>query len=250
VLPGSDGSPRHDSRGEVIVTRLDGERLQRFATTSGGAVLAIGNEPAVTPLLRHWGAATRPDPARLAGLLTVAALVLLLIRQLPDWPRRRLALVSLLLLGACQASAQPPGEVAFAEGIRQHQAQAFDAAANTFAEAARLLDGEARASALYNQGTILLRQGRPEEALPLLESALLLLPGDSDVRNNFILALRAVGSGRGGGFGEGERNAPGTGSGELSREQALQLLEGVRAAAYAPVSDKVQLRETSVVRDW
>ncbi|HBT83608.1 MAG TPA: hypothetical protein DEB35_09485 [Desulfuromonas sp.] len=95
-----------------------------------------------------------------------------------------------------------------------------------------------------------MHQNRGEEALPLLEQALLLLPGDDDVRGNFILALRAVGAERGGGFGEGQRSSPGAGSGELSREEALQLLEGVKAAPAAPVGDTVQLRETAVARDW
>lgn len=249
-LPMHDDTPRRDARGEVIVTRLDGERLRRIASSSGGELLLPGAEPAVTPLLRRWDAPSRPDSSRWAGVGAAVALGLLLLRQLPSWPRRHLALVAFLLLAACQGDDRPAGELAFDQGVRLHQATELDNAATAFAEAACHLDGDARGVALFNQGTLLLELDRAVDALPVLEAALLLLPGDREVRTNFILALRAAGTERGGGFGAGERTTPGAGNGELSREQALQLLEGVKTAPGAPLSDKVQLRETPIARDW
>jgi Ca-activated chloride channel family protein len=241
-------------RGPEAFSSPDPERLRRLATASSGSWLNAGEEPAVTPLLQRWAATPDSGDAGASTLLAAAALALLVLRQLPQ-RRRGLAAAALactLLAGsACGPQAAAPGEELFARASALYRNGATEEAHATFAAAARLLDGAARGAALCNQGTLLLSKGNAQQALPLLEEALLLRPGDEAVRTNFVLALRAVGSDAISGLGEGEGDAGEEGSGRgMNRAQALQLLESVRLEPGGATAETGRVRERRIERDW
>jgi Ca-activated chloride channel family protein len=253
-VPDALGQPRRDEPGRPLLTRLDLPALKRLAAATGGEVLiptAAG--PAVAPLLARWApSAARSRPA--TGWLTGGAVLLLLLRQLPTPRRERckgvlLALLPLLLFAACGGDGRE-GRSLFATAQKRTLEGRPDEAAHLFNEAAQKLGGEERAVALFNQGTVLLTAGKAVEALPALEEALLLLPGDAAVRANLVLALRAGGERRPPGAGEKKRQGGESATEGLSHEQALKMLESVRPDPDAPAAEQAVAHERTVARDW
>lgn len=250
------GQPLRDEAGHVLLTRSDPERLRRIAETSGGTVLAAEGSPAVTPLIERW--APKEDRPRHPGPTSpaVLAVLLLLLRHLPFRRRRwrlgaALALTLLLLpLAACEKGELHEGRELFSRAVRQQSRGHAKEAANLFARAAALLEGEDRAAALFNRGTLLFAGGNPSMALPSLEEALLLCPGDMACRLNLALALRALGDDRLAGVGDGDLPGNDDDGPAMSRSQALQLLESIRPEPDAPVAARTPLREKAPARDW
>lgn len=250
------GRPRRDAEGKILLTRSDTERLHRMAETTGGEMLGTGS-PAVGPLLERLAPSDHPREYPGRSPLLLPAILILLLRHLPFSLRRlrlgaSLALLLLFLpLTACEDGQSRQGRELFARAGRLELAGETDGAMDCYARAADLLEGEERAAALYNRGTLLLVGGSPREALSLLEEAMILSPGDDAIRLNMALTLRALGEPPFPGVGDGgERNADGEGSG-MSREEALQLLENIRPAPDAPAAvARAQVRDKTPERDW
>lgn len=251
------GNLRTDADGRTVMSRPDLAGLRRLAAGSQGEVLAGDSAaPAVAPLLARWGGSnTAPDGATTTASLALAIL-LLLARHLPGdvasrKPYGRLLLLgALLVFAACRTEQADSGSGLFREAERLSRNGQGEEAARHFGEAARQLEGEERAAALFNRGTLLLKSGNPHKALAPLEQALLLLPGDEAIRRNLALALRAIGGERTPGIGEGEQESAGGDRQDMSRQQALLLLESVRPAEDVPAASHARVRETPVTRDW
>ena len=252
-LPDDEGRPRRGPDGVILQTRCDRAALGRLAGTAGGELIeAPAGAFAAPDLIRRLHPA--PGMAGGAAWFWIALVALaLLLRQLPWRPRWEGALVATLLvagsLGACRNDRTPSPRQAFAEALALARSGEPLAAAEDFA-ALHFSDPGERAAALYNQGTLLLLANRPKEALTPLQQGLLLAPGDGDLRRNLALALRRLGADRPPGLGEGEENAPGGGGNDLSRDEALQLLEAVRPEVGAPPSSARAAREVAPRRDW
>jgi len=254
------GKARFDSQGEPLLTRLEPEVLERICAATGGAVLLPSGEySSVAPLLERFAPATAKRTAK--GTTATLAFVLLLLLagelagRFSHWRSRgaiavaaALALFGLTL--ACHPREDPSPRLLFVEARKASDADSPLEAARLFAAAARDLEGNERGAALYNCGTVLLRAGDGKKALAALEEAILLLPGDRQVRTNLALTLRALGDDLPYGGAPGEKGGE-TEGGTLSRSQALQLLETLtpRPGSDA-VSTRVPLFEVGPGRDW
>ncbi|AMV72839.1 hypothetical protein JCM30471_34760 [Desulfuromonas carbonis] len=248
--------PGHSLRGKPATSRLDRPGLVEFARDCAASIVELpGTGLAAEGLaarLRPLGSS--PGSAPPVPWL-VLALALLLARQLPGlpgWrPQAAAGLLALLVFAACSpAQEEPPGRDDFSRGVSAAAARDYPGAAAAFAAAAASLEGEERGIALYNSGSALLQGGQAPAALPLLEEALLLLPGDAEVRRNFALALREAGDQAGAGVGEEMPSRPDHGADGFSAEQALQLLEAVRPAPGAPPTATGRVFERRPEKDW
>ncbi len=125
---------------------------------------------------------------RLRGVLLVLPICLLAVSS---------------LLQAAQAPTQPTGQqkpddllqradAAFRAGYAARQAGNLESARAQFAEAARLAPQIAEGHEAL--GEVLIELGKPAEAVPELESALNLKPGDQGVETNLALAYAGNGS--------------------------------------------------------
>lgn len=254
------GKPRLDSRGEPLLTRLEPEVLESICAATGGAVLLpAGEHSSVAPLLERFASPTAKRTAKGTTATLSFVLLLLLAGELAGrfghWRSRgavavavALALCGLTL--ACHPREDPSPRLLFAEARKASEADFPLEAARLYAAAARDLEGTERGAALYNYGTVLLGAGDAKKALAALEEAILLLPGDRQVRTNLALTLRALGDDLPYGSAPGERGEE-TEGGELSRSQALQLLETLtpRPGSDA-VSTRASLFEVGPGRDW
>lgn len=253
TIPDADGDPRRDRHGDTIITRPDLERLARLARDSGGTVLtAARGQTAVAPLIARWRNLAAPQSPPTTPLLW-GALTLLLLRQLPHRRTAALVLPALLVtlvLAACGDRRHGEGELLFNEALLLYHNRDSDEAAGRFLQAAGRLEGPSRGIALYNYATLRLAAADAEHAVPALEQALLLIPGDDAVRTNLVLALRALGDRAPAGLGEGERPSEGPGDSPIDREQALQLVETVRPQPFAPSVSSETVREKPVEKDW
>jgi tetratricopeptide (TPR) repeat protein len=194
-----------------------------------------------------------------SGSAATSALVLLLLLaresagRFGSWRSRGTVAVAVALAAltlACHPREDPSHRLLFAEARKASEADFPLEAARLYAAAARDLEGTERGAALYNYGTALLGVGDAKKALAALEEAILLLPGDRQVRTNLALTLRALGDDLPYGGAPGEKGEE-TEGGELSRSQALQLLETLtpRPGSDA-VSTSAPLFEVGPGRDW
>jgi Ca-activated chloride channel family protein len=252
------GKPRLDSRGEPLLTRLEPEVLERICAATGGALLPVAGEGfSVAPLIEGYSASGADRTASGSAATSALVLLLLLAREsagrFGSWRSRGTVAVALALAAltlACHPREDPSHRLLFAEARKASEADFPLEAARLFAAAARDLEGTERGAALYNYGTVLLRAGDAKKALAALEEAILLLPGDRQVRTNLALTLRALGDDLPYGGAPGEKGEE-TEGGELSRSQALQLLETLtpRPGSDA-VSTSAPLFEVGPGRDW
>lgn len=251
----ADTTPRRDRHGRPAISRLDRERLDLLATTTGGGLLQPRpGSFALVPLVERWRPPDIPQAPQAWSLWL--ALLLLTLAQAP-WSRTRTAVIpflpplaglGILLLAACNDST--PDNRAFAAGLKYAAEGAPADAAAAFARAAAVADESELGAALYNQGTALLAAGEAEAAVVALERSLLLLPGDTAVRTNLALALRILGDHPPSGSGDGDRRNEGEGDGPISRDQALQLIEAVKPQAFAASVANDPIRERRVTEDW
>lgn len=254
-LPDRQGGLRRNAEGSPVLTRADPQRLQRIVDRTGAELLPpVEGRPAVAPLLERWRLSPVPGERRPTSWLLPLAALLLMMRHLGRRPRTTAAAAALLALllaaASCTGGQQADGRELFRQALQRHRAGDGTGAAELFARAARRLDAEERALALYDRATLLLAAGQPRNALSLLEEALLLAPGDRDIRTNLALALREIEGAPSAGAGRGTPEAEdGTGEG-LSREQALQLLGSVRPAPGAPPATEGRVWEAVEERDW
>lgn len=254
------GKPRLDPQGEPLLTRLEPKVLERICAVTGGALLPVaGKDFSVAPLIDGYSPSGADRTASGSAATSALVLLLLLLREPAGrfGPRRSrgtvVVVVALTLCGltlACHPREDPSPRLRFAEARRASEADSPLEAARLFAAAARDLEGSERGAALYNCGTVLLGAGDAKKALAALEEAILLLPGDRQVRTNLALTLRALGNDLPYGGAPGEKGEE-TEGGELSRSQALQLLETLTPR---PGSDAVSTRapffEVGPGRDW
>lgn len=248
ILVDGNGAPRLGPEGTPLQSLPEPERLQRLATASGGLFLADEDGlPTLAPLLERLAPLALPAaPVRERWLLL--PLFLLLLRHIPLRRRSAAPLFAMALLAAC-AGEPDPGSATF------HRAESLIksdpvAAIDTFAAAASLLQGETRGVALYNQGSLLLQREQAASARPLLEEAILLLPGDPDVRRNLLIALSSAPP-EGGSTKSEQREDELEGGGEsLSRDEALQLLDALRPDLDAPASDRQESFTPVVLKEW
>lgn len=245
--------PGHSDLGQPARSRLDRTTLHSMATFCDGTILPVAADVLAARL--------QPNPPPSAALLLpwrllVPALLLLLLRQAWGsrwrWPAAMaVGLTVTLGLVSCQRDLYNGAEAVFRQASEKARAGDFTAAAAAFNRAAALLEGNRRSAALYDHGTALLLAGQPQAALAPLQQALLLQPGEADIRRNLALALRR------------SRNLPGQGAGEEapggqesdddqapSRLQALELLQSVRPLAGAPPTATGRVRELRPGRDW
>ena len=252
------GKPRLDSRGEPLLTRLEPEVLERICAATGGALLPVAGEGfSVAPLIEDYSPSGADRTGSGSAATSALILLLLLAREsagrFGSWRSRGTVAVALALTAltlACHPREDPSPRLLFAEARRASEAGFPLEAARLFAAAARDLEGTERGAALYNYGTALLGVGDAKKALAALEEAILLLPGDRQVRTNLALTLRALGDDLPYSGAPGEKGEE-TEGGELSRSQALQLLETLtpRPGSDA-VSTSAPLFEVGPGRDW
>jgi Ca-activated chloride channel family protein len=249
------GKPRLDPQGEPLLTRLDPEVLRRIAEATGGAVLlASGEHSSVAPLIERFAPTTIKRTVKGTTATLVLVLLLLLLRELSGrigpWKGRGAVALSLCaLILACHPRENPSPRLLFAEAREASEAELPLEAARLFAAAAQDLEGNERGAALYNYGTVLLGAGDAKKALAALEEAILLLPGDRQVRTNLALTLRALGDDLPYGSAPGDGGEE-TEGGTLSRSQALQLLEAVIPRPGGDAASAVPLFEVRPGRDW
>ncbi|ALC17106.1 von Willebrand factor type A domain-containing protein [Desulfuromonas soudanensis] len=253
------GHARLDPQGEPLLTRLEAEVLETICGATDGALLPVpGEDFSVAPLIERFSLANRKPTAEGSTAILSLVLLLLLAGEVPGrfrhGPKRGTvtAVVALTLCGltlACHPRDNPSPRRLYAEALETAAADRPLEAARLFAAAARILEGTERGAALYNAGTLLLGAGDAKKALSPLEEAILLLPGDRQVRTNLALTLRALGEDLPYGSAPGEKGEEREG-GTLSRSQALQLLETVIARPGGDAASTVPLFEIRPGRDW
>lgn len=253
------GKPRLDSQGEPLLTRLEPQVLERICAATGGALLpAAGEGFSVAPLIEGYSPSVTNRTGSGSAATSALVLLLLLLREsaggFGHWRSRGTVAVALALTAltlACHPREDPSPRLLFAEARKALEADFPLEAARLYAAAARDLEGAERGAALYNRGTVLLGAAETRGALAALEEAILLLPGDRQVRTNLALTLRALGDDLPYGGAPGEKRGEETEGGTLSRSQALQLLETVtpRPGSDA-VSTSAPLFEVGPGRDW
>ena len=188
-------------------------------------------------------------------VLLIIALLLMVLRWIP-LPRLtgRLLGVALLLMTplfpGCETNTQPAQspKAQFEYGLQAAQTEKTATALEAFNSAAARLDGKQRAAALYNQGTLLLTCRRPDEAITLFEQALILVPGDKEIRDNLMFALAKSEKITTDGQGMPESQASEKGQ-EMSRQQAQRLLDSVQLDPTAPPSEATSSPPT-VLKEW
>jgi tetratricopeptide (TPR) repeat protein len=124
----------------------------------------------------------------------------------------------------------------------------IDMALTAFAGAADNLDGQQLGAALYNQGTLLLETGQADAAIPLLERAMVLMPGDRMSRENLLLALSQSSPFAMDGDGSSKPTETDEGD-EMSAEQAEQLVNSVRLDPSAPPIEAT-IHPPTVLKEW
>jgi len=251
-LPDDTGGFRLDSEGIPVLTRMMLAPLRRIASSTGGTLLSpSGTAPAVAPLIERWGSAEAEKEVDASLLFCWFAFFLLTARALiaNTFSRPlRLLLFVLSFVAACGFGERNDGMKRFREALYSDEKGDDSNAERLFGEAALLLEGEGRGKALYNRGTVILAQGDHRRALPLLEEAVILLPGDEEVRTNLVLALRAFGGDLPPGVGEGGGETEEEGG--MGSEEALRLLESVRPDPAALEVNTTIIREKTPARDW
>jgi len=255
VVPDAEGRPRQNANGRPVISRLELPGLQRLTAISNGAILGGDSAPGVTALLTRWGAQKSSSRGVPTATVLGLTILLLLARWLPvgdifDKRRAGLFLCLLLIIPACRPGQDSRGHDLFREAERLSRNGRAAEAARLFDQASHQLEGENRAAALFNCGTLLLADGQSQLALAPLEQALLLLPGDEAIRRNLALVLRASAAKRLPGSGEAESESDKNQQQGLSRQQALQLIESIRPDSAAPTASRAQVREAPVTRDW
>lgn len=249
------GNARRDRNDALLISKADHSRLRQIAGITRGLFLeSAGDAPATVALIERWRPAAPLTPPTLWWLWS--ALGLLALRQFP-WSRKETgwsawvpAFTMLTLIVSACGTIIERGESAFDEGMRQGKNGEYSEAAAAFARAVMTLPANERGLVLFNQGTALLQAGDVEEAVPILEQALLLLPGDTAVRNNLALALRLGGDQPPSSGNDGETNNESAADATMNREQAVQLVEAIKPQAYAEAASQVEVRERTVERDW
>lgn len=253
VLTGTtDGGPVGNM--QTAVSKADPERLVAIARQTGGRLLN-GNllTPAIfeLPLVQRLSEITDPPPTHLA--ISVALFLLLLCWAPAIMSTGRLCSVSLLLLAlmlpGCEnnaASIQPRRQ--FIYGLQAAQNKDTANALAAFAAAANELDGKQRGTALYNQGTLLLEAGQTDDAIALLEHALILLPGDEITRDNLLLALAQQPAIATDGKSRPKHMESRKGE-ELSPRQAQRLIDSVRLDPAAPLTEAT-IHPPTVLKEW
>ncbi len=234
------------------ISQADPKRLAAIANQTGGRVLQ-GNiaSPALFDLpLKETTFASKGSE----NLILIIALFLLLFRWVPTALSREglftLFLLLTLPLPGCDREPRQnrQGRTAFEEGVLAVQNKNTEVALTAFAGAADRLDGQQRGTALYNQGTLLLEEGQADAAIPLLEQALLLMPGDRMIRENLLLALSQSNLFTLDGSGRSKPTETDEGE-EMSREQAEQLVNSVRLEPTAPPA-QAPIHPPAVLKEW
>lgn len=249
AVPDRNGKPRLDAEGNPLLTRPDPARLEALAAGSGGEVFTETTDwPA--PLVSHIRPA--PDQNHDTRLLPAFALVLLLLRALPRPSRssRILGPLLLLLLAGCHPVEDDDGRAQFESALSGNTRPATRA--ELFLEAARRLPKAEQAVALFNAGTLLLQAGSANRAVDTLEQALVLQPGDPDIRRNLVLALRLAQRQPPGGGGDPHPGVePRPGRQGLPRSVAERLAESVSPAPFSREwSDSRPVQEIKLEKDW
>lgn len=250
------GEIRRGRNGQPILSKRDDDRLRQIAEITRGAILVSSDgAPATLSLIERWRPPVILAPPSLWWLW--ATLGLLLLRQFP-WSRKARgwsawvpAFTMLTLIVSACGTLVDHGENDFNTGMRAAKDGAYEEAASAFAKAMDAAPASERGLLLYNQGTALLQAGAAAPAVSALEQALLVLPGDAEVRTNLALALRLLGDHPASGAGDGDRHGEeGSGDAPMNREQALQLIEAVKPQAFADAVSQTEIRERTVEKDW
>jgi tetratricopeptide (TPR) repeat protein len=144
---------------------------------------------------------------------------------------------------------QPRAE--FESGLRAAQNKDIESALKAFFRAAEGLDEHHRGSALYNLGTLRLEAGQVDEAIVLLEQALILMPGDEIIRDNLLLALAhpSMLTNDGSGTPNQQEDDKGDEGDRMSPQQAQRLIDSVRLDPTAPPIEAT-IRPPTVLKEW
>jgi Ca-activated chloride channel family protein len=252
ILTGTTrGGPVNNNKNSV--SRADPKRLHAIARQTGGKMLkkqltsfAISDLPIKKTAIKT---------NRMTTLFLIIALILVGLRWLPIKIEKNRALslgilFLTLLFPGCKdlATDSLDPQDQFKTGLLAAQNKETAAALTAFAAATKSLDGVQRSAALYNQGTLLLNTGHPSEAVTRFEQALILMPKDEMIRENFLLALAQTDALISKSDGDSKQEEVDRGN-EMSPQQAQHLIETVQLDPKAAPIEATILPPT-VLKEW